>query len=231
MKKFLALIAALTLMMTSIAFAEGVPAPHFGGQTETADPGTAEAAAGEEASAGPADSDAEYIVPEGTLIYQYMRKKFETEGFIISDWAFGDTVAAVEADEKSVKIPASKGNKMLDIKYVLLLAPHGSKSFEQPVCSIMDGNGKNYPCTMWMESENNDLYWDSVTHFSAETTRCKKAFLVPIDGLVYKSSNVGDTYYLLDCIAEIPEEIVNSDVPLYVIIHAVDEADYYVRIQ
>ena len=54
---------------------------------------------------------------------------------------------------------------------------------------------------------------------------------MPIDGLVYKSSNVGDTYYLLDCIAEIPEEIIGSDVPLYVIIHAVDEADYYVRIQ
>ena len=37
MKKFLALIAALTLMMTGIVLAEGVPAPHFGGQTETAD--------------------------------------------------------------------------------------------------------------------------------------------------------------------------------------------------
>ena len=36
---------------------------------------------------------------------------------------------------------------------------------------------------------------------------------------------------LLDCIAEIPVEIIGSDVPLYVIIHAVDEADYYVRIQ
>ena len=230
MKKFLALIAALILTLTSTALAENVPTPHFGSQAETeqteiAEPGNAEAATGS------ADSAAEYTVPEGTLIYQYMFKKFEKEGFIISDWAFVDTVAAVEADEKSVKIPASKGNKMLDIKYVLLLAPHSSKSFEQPVCSIMDGNGKNYPCTMWMESENNDLVWKSVTHFSAETTNRKKAFLVPIDGLVYESGNVGDTYYLLDCIAEIPEEIVNSDIPLYVIIHAADEADYYVRIQ
>ena len=35
MKKYLVLIAALILMLTSMALADNVPTPHFGTQTET----------------------------------------------------------------------------------------------------------------------------------------------------------------------------------------------------
>ena len=245
MKKFLTWIAALTLMLTSAAFAENVPTPHFGTQTENkqTEPGIAEVTAEEvtaeevtaeeETSAGEGDPVVTYTVPEGTLIYQYMFKKFEKDGFIISDWYFTDTAQAVDAAEKSVKIHATKGNMMLDVKYILYFSQKGvGMSFEEPACTIVDGNGKVYPCSMWVEGERNNLNFLNLSHEGAEVSDHKNAYLIPVDGLsVTKTTTDWRCYVLFDCVAEVPESIVGSDLPLYIIVHQMGETDYYVRIQ
>ena len=260
MKKYLVLIAALILTLTSMALADNVPTPHFGTQTETEQAETVQETAAEKEAAGeagaPAEAvteaaetpaeeakagetaaaeaaDAEYSVPEGKLCYQYMYQTSDDKGFIISDWSFTDTVQAVDAAEKSVKIPATKGNLMLDVKYILHFSQQGVvMSFEEPACTIVDGNGKVYPCSMWVEGERNNLNFLNLSHEGAEVSDHKNAYLIPVDGLsVTKTTTDWRCYVLFDCVAEVPESIVGSDLPLYIIVHRIGETDYYVRIQ
>lgn len=260
MKKYLVMMMTLILMLTSMALADNVPTPHFGTQTETEQAETVQETAAEkeaaeeagapaeavtEAAETPAEeakngetaaaeaADAEYSVPEGKLCYQYMYQTSDDKGFIISDWYFTDTVQAVDAAEKSVKIPATKGNMMLDVKYILYFSKKGvAMSFEEPACTIVDGNGKVYPCSMWAEGEKNKLSYGNMSHAGAEVSDRKNAYLIPVDGLsITKNSDDGWSYVLLDCVAEVPESIVGSDLPLYIIVHQMGETDYYVRIQ
>lgn len=246
MKKFLTLTVALILMLTGTALAESVPAPHFGEQIETEQAETGqETGAEKEAAETPAEEEkagetaavetveVEYSVPEGKMCYQYMFQNADDKGFIISDWTFAETAQAVNAAEKSVRIPATKGNLILDVKYILYFSKKGvAMSFEEPACTIVDGNGKVYPCSMWAEGKENKTSFGNLSHASANVSDHANAYLIPLDGLtVTKNSDDGWSYVLLDCIAEVPESIVGSDLPLYIIVHRIGETDYYVRIQ
>ena len=122
---------------------------------------------------------------------------------------------------------------MLDVKYILYLSQKGvTMSFEEPACTIVDGNGKVYPCSMWAEGKENKLHYNNLSHNGAEVSYHKNAYLIPVDGLsITNTAGYDFSYVLLDCVAEVPESIVGSDLPLYIIVHQIGETDYYVRIQ
>ena len=236
MKKFLTLMIALALILTGSALAENVPAPRFAG-TETEQTETAEQEAEETAApADPADP-AEYVVPEGKIAYQYMLQMYDYKGFMIGDWSFSDTVQATDAAEKSVRIPASKGNQMLDVKYVLRIncnVSHKPLNEFEISCTIVDGNGREYPSSMWIESSANAIYEGASNHKTVDTNNHENAYLIPIDGVSEQITNShvsDDRFILFDCIAEIPEEMIGTELPLYIVIHNMGETDYYVRIQ
>lgn len=239
MKKFLTLIVALAMILASFALAENVPAPHFAGpgaeETDSAEPETNHT---DETAAGIAETAAaaEYTAPEGKIAYQYMLQLYGDIGFMIGDWSFSDVVQATDAAEKSVRIPATQGNQMLDVKYVLRIKDHFVKKLDEigVSCSIIDGNGREYPSSMWIESAANAIYEKAVNHHTVDTNSQENAYLIPIEGVseTIRNSNVGnDRYLLFDCIAEIPGEIIGTDLPLYIVIHNMGETDYYVRIQ
>ena len=252
MKKFLTWMTVLTLLLTGAALAENAPVPRFStignnqtenGETaeteETSVPdGTSETAGTEETAVLPDAPETnepavEYAAPEGKRAYQYMLQLYERVGFMIADWKFTETVQAVNAAERSVRIPASEGNVMLDVQYVLRVQGNTIVTLGEITCSIVDGTGRKYESSMWVEASQNEISEQSVKHKTADTNSHENAYLIPTDGLEVKvKNNINlEGYILFDCIAEIPAATAGSDIPLYIVIHNMGETDYYVRIQ
>ena len=235
MKKFLVLLTTLMMILTGIALAENVPAPRFAG-TETEQTETAEQEAEETAVTAATADPAEYTVPEGKIVYQYMLQYYENKGFMIGDWSFSDTVQATDAAEKSVRIPATKGNLLLDVKYVLRMKCGFKMKLNEigVSCSIVDGNGREYPNSMWIESSENLIYERAINHKTVDANSHANAYMIPIDGVdetIYNGNVSDDRFILFDCVAEIPEEVIVTGVPLYIVVHNMGETDYYARIQ
>ncbi len=260
MKKFLTMTLALSLLLSSAALAENVPTPHFGSQSETATEETVEqdAAVAEEVAepetetveaitktAATNETDAtetseqvstevEYTAPEGIMAYQYMMRLREDEvfGFMVDDWTIADTAQATNPAEKSLTVRASKGNKVLDVKIAVELKYKAELNFAEPVFSVVDGTGREYPSNVWIESPINQYSPEDCANNEVFSHWSKGGYLVPLDGMKFTSSyNQWYRFFLMDCTAEIPEGIVGTDLPLYIVIHNMGENDYYVRIQ
>ena len=230
MKKCLTLILILAVMLTSAAMANA-PDPSFF-DTENADSQETVQetipAPQEEKTAAPKN----YTVPEGTRAYQYMLQLNGETGFMIGDFYFSDSVRAADAAEKSLTItPESDENKLLDVKYVLRVQGYKNADIGEVSCSIVDGNGEQYESRMWIESSINEINNASVRHDSVDAVSHANAYLIPVVPFFVENRQSANAYYLFDCVAEIPENVIGSDLPLYIVIHNMGESDYYVRIQ
>lgn len=233
MKKFLTLIVALTLTLTSVALAENVPTPQFGSQTETEPTETAEPAAAEKA---------EYSIPSGQRAFPYvMVEAGQRSGFMIRDWEFTDAVQAEEPAEHSLKYTSLPGTKLLHIRFVArYCADKGWSSNKQNVYvdriqgTVTDGTQKAYMTTVFMEGSENTISADACLHETADCITHSNNYMMQITGSE-KTFEINDHDYfaLCDFIAEIPEELVGTDIPLYLVITFPKdaEAEYYIQLQ
>lgn len=236
MKKFLTWITALTLMLTSAAFAENVPTPHFGPQTETEQTETAETAAAED----PQTPAAEYSVPSGQRTFPYSMVENGDIGFMIRDWELVDEAGAEEPAENSMKYTALPGTKLLHIRYVFRgrTAYNDGMRLDTIQGVVVDGMKKEYLTTAFVEGSQNSITTESIRHESVDCNSHSNNYLMQIAGtnkcLVNRSQR--DAFALCDFIAEIPEELIGTDMPLYLVIKTEEsrfftESEYYIRLQ
>ena len=235
MKKFLTLIVALILMLTSAALAENVPAPHFGTQTETEQTETAETAAAEDTKA----SAVEYSVPSGQRVFPYAPIEAGTHsGFTIRDWEFTDAVQAEEPAEYSLKYTALPGTKLLHIRFVTRYNGYdnfgtGGLEIDRVEGIVVDGTQKAYFTTIFIEGNENEISKDACLHETLECNSHSNNYMLQIAGTTKSFKEPRNKYALCDIIAEIPEELVGTDMPLYLIIKLPKdtETEYYIQIQ
>ena len=236
MKKFLTLIIALTLMLTSVALAENVPTPRFADtvteQTETAPT---------EKEGSETAEKAKYTVPSGQRVFQYAPIEAGTRsGFTIRDWEFTDAVQAEEPAEFSMKYTALPGTKLLHVRFVTRYNGYdngamGTLGFDRVEGMIVDGTQNAYLTTIFIEGNVNEISPDACLHETVECNSHSNNYLLQIAGTT-KTFEGGwslNKYALCDIIAEIPEELVGTDMPLYLIIKLPKdtETEYYIQIQ
>ena len=243
MKKFLTLIIALTLMLTSVALAENVPTPNFGTRTEPEKTETVQetAAAENEAEAEPAAEEktkvsaVEYSVPSGQRTFPYSMVEDGLLGFMIREWQFEDEAQAEEPAENSLKYTALPGTKLLHIRYVFRFTGK-NYGYKMPVNSILgvvvDGKQQEYMTTAFIEGSENTISDKSCEHKTVECNSHSNNYMMQISGSDkgLECDWVADEFALCDFIAEIPESIVGTDMPLYLTIK-VNESEYYIQIQ
>lgn len=230
MKKFLILIVALTLMLTAAALAENIPVPDFG--TETAQPDTKESI--------PADA-VEYTVPAGQRAFRYSPVEAGTNsGFTIRDWEFTDVVQAEEPAEYSLKYTALPGTKLLHIRFVTRYNGYddyagGTLKVERIEPIVVDGTQKAYYTAIFIEGSANEISQDACLHDTLECNSHSNNYMLQIAGTTksFKGGWSMNKYALCDIIAEIPEELVGTDMPLYLIIKLPKdtETEYYIQLQ
>ena len=230
MKKFLTLIVALTLMLTSAAFAENVPTPQFGSQAET------------EPTEPIATEKVEYTIPSGQRAFPYaMVEAGQNSGFMIRDWEFTDAVQAEEPAEHSLKYTSLPGTKLLHIRFVArYCADRGWSSNKEDVGvegwfqgTVTDGTQKAYMTTVFIEGSENTISTAACLHETADCTTHSNNYMMQLNGSKkYFQINDHDYFALCDFIAEIPEELVGTDMPLYLVLTFPKiEAEYYIQLQ
>ena len=240
MKKFLTLIVALILMLSSAALAENVPAPHFGTQTETEQTETAETVANE--STALQTTKQEYTVPSGQRVFPYSPiEAGALSGFTIRDWEFTDAVQAEEPAEYSLKYTALPGTKLLHVKVAIRYnSPSGRGDtgggwvyIDRVEGTVVDGNQKAYLTTAFIEGDKNEISQEACLHETVDCNSHSNNYLLQIAGTTKSFSNTQNAYALCDFIAEIPEELVGTDVPLYLTIKMPKdtETEYYIQLR
>ena len=235
MKKFLILMAALTLL-TTVALAENVPTPNFGPQTETEQTETAETAAAED----PQTPAAEYSVPSGQRTFPYSMVENGDIGFMIRDWELVDEAGAEEPAENSMKYTALPGTKLLHIRYVFRVRTAYVDGMRLDTIQgvVVDGMKKEYLTTAFVEGSQNSITQESIRHESVDCNSHSNNYLMQIAGTekCLDDYSSRDGFALCDFIAEIPEELIGTDMPLYLVIKTEEsryfaESEYYIRLQ
>ncbi len=219
MKKFLVLMMALMMMLTGAALAENIPAPDFGTRDGTA-----------QETAAPAATEG-YTVPSGRRTFQYTMVEDGGVGFMMREWEITDSVRAEEPDEKSPEItPEFDGMKLVHIRYVHRFRT--STALDTIQGAVVDGTQQVYPADIYLEGSRNLISSDNVVHGTVDCNSHSNSFLLPVSGSTKTigSSTGYDWFMLCDFIAEIPEALAESDMPLFLTVK-VGATDYYIRLQ
>lgn len=229
MRKFLIWLSVVSLMLGSIAMAENAPGPDFGTKNGTEKQDTAKPD-----TAGSDDTQTAAVslsVPSGQRTFKYTMLENGPVGFMMREWEFADSVQAEEPDEFSTKYTALPGTKLLHIQCVYRF--RGDRMpLDQVQVAVADGTLESYPVTVFLEGCVNTISTNSVRHGTVDCKTDPNKFLLPLAGSTKQISGYGnaDSFILCDLIAEIPEDLAETDMPFYLIVK-VGETEYYIYLE
>ena len=151
------------------------------------------------------------------------------------------TAQAEEPAEHSLNYTALPGTKLMHIRFVArYCADKGWSSNKQDVTVdriqgvVTDGAQKTYTTTAFMEGSENTISTEACLHETVECNTHPNSYLCLLSGTEKKFKiKDHDHFALCDFIAEIPEEIAGTDMPLYLVITLPRDTEtaYYIQLQ